>query len=294
LVTGILKGAFSARDDLTSVVIPNSVTFIDTAVFNNSLRLSTIEVSENNPNFAAIDDVLFSKVTNTLISYPCGKSTASYEIPRGTTAIDEYAVSACAHLTSVTIPDSVTSIGAGAFTGCRELCMIDVSENNPAYDSIDGVLFDKRTNALQAYPCGKSSISYEIPLGTTSIGNSAFLQSNLTSINIPDSVIDIGQSAFFSCDRLSSVTIPHSVASIGFSAFTFCKGLASVTIPDGVISIGDYAFSQCDNLDSITIPASVVSIGENAFSRLDDDITMNVTSGSYGEEYAVENGYPHK
>ncbi len=89
---------------------------------------------------------------------------------------------------------------------------------------------------------------------------------NITSIEIPDIVTNIGYHAFEGCSKLTSVTIPDSVTSIGEYAFQYCFSLTSVTIGNGVTSIGDYAFYNCSSLTSVTIPDSVTSIGDSAFS----------------------------
>ena len=145
------------------------------------------------------------------------------------TSIGEDAFWGCSRLTSITIPDGVTSIGYGAFRSC-----------------------------------GLSSIT--IPDSVTSIGGTAFKRcSRLTSITIPDSVTSIGGWAFKFCLRLTSVTIPNSVTRIGNGTFDYCESLTSITIPDSVISIGESAFSYCKSLTSITIGDSVTSIDGFAF-----------------------------
>ena len=162
----------------------------------------------------------------------------------------------CSSLTSVTIGDSVTSIGYRAFDGTGYY-------NNDS-NWTNGVLYiDKWLIDVKSYITGAVTIKD----GTVGIGGSAFYNcSSLTSVTIPDSVTSIGGSAFEDCSSLTSITIPDSVTSIGNYAFCDCYCLTSVTIPDSVTSIGNYAFSGCSSLTSVTIPDSVTSIGNCAFS----------------------------
>ena len=112
----------------------------------------------------------------------------------------------------------------------------------------------------------KTATSFEIPEGTSSIGDYAFAYcSNLTSITIPNSVTSIGDSAFQQCHGLTSVTIPDSVSNIGDSAFQNCAGLTSINIPNKVTSINGYMFSDCSKLTTVTISDGVTSIGGHAF-----------------------------
>jgi len=134
-------------------------------------------------------------------------------------------------VTSITIPDSVTSIGDGAFTA-------------------------------------SDLTSITIPDSVTSIGDDTFFNcTSLASIIIPDSVTSIGDWAFAGCTSLTSVTIPNSVTSIGDFAFVGCVNLTSITIGNSVESIGTFAFDSCTSLTSIVIPDSVTSIGFVAFYR---------------------------
>ena len=210
------------------------------------------------------------------------------------TSIGESAFSSCKGLTSVTIPNSVTSIGTLAFGYCSGLTEINVDENNTAYSSIDGVVFNKSQTELVCYPGGKQG-AYTIPNSVTSIGSKAFSGcSGLTSVTINsnaiasktytesysmkdifgeqvnqyvlgDSVKSIGGYAFRFCSSLTSVTIPNSVTSIGSRAFYNCTGLTSIEIPNSVTSIGSEAFYKCTGLTSIEIPNSVTSIERYAF-----------------------------
>jgi fibronectin type 3 domain-containing protein len=202
---------------------------------------------------------------------------ASITIPDSVTSIGDYAFDACSSLTSITIPDSVTSIGDYAFESCSSLTSITIPET---VTSIGGYAFtycssltsitipETVTSIGDSAFCGcKSLASITIPDTVTSIGDYAFAHcSSLTSITIPDSVTSIGNSAFADCSSLTSITIPDTVTIIGKNTFIRCYGLKNITIPDTVTSIGDWAFYKCYSLKSITIPTSVVSISSGAFT----------------------------
>ena len=133
--------------------------------------------------------------------------------------------------------------------------------------------------AENAFWLNTSLTSVVIPGSVISIGKDAFDGCfNLESVVIPDSVTSIGDKAFYSCKGLSSVTIPNSVEDIGDYAFAFCDGLTHVDLPDGVISIGSSAFRECNKLTSIVIPDSVTSIGQYAFYKC-----SRLTSVAIGE-----------
>ena len=163
-------------------------------------------------------------------------------IPETVSSIGERAFSGCADLTAVTIPDSVTSIGTSAFSGCVGLTSIEIPDS---VTSIENGAFSRCT--------GLTSVT--IPDSVTSISDGAFCGcTGLVSITVPDSVTSIGKIAFLDCIGLTSVAIPDSVASIDRSAFEGCTGLISVTIGNGVTSIGDYAFKGCP-IETATTPA---------------------------------------
>ena len=160
-------------------------------------------------------------------------------------------------MTSINIPKNVTSIGSGVFSGCSSLTSINISTNNKAFKSKEGVLFNYIENELLCYPAGKSD-KYSIPSDVEKIGDSAFSGCiYLSSITIPSSVISIGESAFSNCTELSSITIPSSVKSIGDSAFSNCSNLISVTY-NGIDDPGidSNAFDNCNKLIKVNVPVN--------------------------------------
>ena len=185
------------------------------------------------------------------------------------TIIGNSAFASCSGLTSITIPNSVTSIDVSAFYYCSGLTSINIPDS---VTSIGNSVFRGCT--------GLTSIT--IPNSVTSIGDRVFYScTRLTSIVIPDSVTSIGSEVFVACSGLTSVVIPDSVTSIGNSAFSGCSGLASINIPDSVTSIGSKAFEACSGLTAITSYAvTAPTIASNTFINVKYDGTLYVPAGS--------------
>ena len=229
--------AFIDRNNLTSIVIPDSVTNIGDKAFQGcNIITATMPTT-------AISSIPKTKLTTVVLT--SGES------------IDYQAFFSCGSLISVAIPNSVTSIGEMAFLYCDSLTSFIVDNDNTAYQSIDGNLYSKDGKTLIAYAAGKNDTSFAIPSSVTNIGDYAFSHcEKLANIVIPYGVTSIGKDAFSGCYSLTSIEIPNSVTSIGDSAFE-SSSFTSITIPGSVTDLGDKTFRYSYNLENIIFEGTI-------------------------------------
>ena len=199
-VTRLAYKAFMGKQRITSITVPDSVTYIGESAFGDCISLTELNLGDG------------IKTIPSYMAYGCSK-LESIVIPDSVTTIGSEAFSNCSSLVSVTIPDSVTTIGNHAFYDC---------------DSLESVTIPDSVTTIGSSAFGNcySLVSVVIGDSVTSIGNNAFYYcSSLVSVVIPDSVTTIGDCAFFDCYSLTSVVIGDSVTTIGQQAFHFCDSL---------------------------------------------------------------------
>ncbi|MBQ9715201.1 MAG: leucine-rich repeat domain-containing protein [Clostridia bacterium] len=270
-ITSIGERAFRDCSSLTSIVVPNNVTSIGTYAFTDctSLESITLPFIGDNPNGSGTIDI------KNIFDYRTYAETLKKVVITGGSSIRSQALQGCGSLTSVVIPNSVTSIGSSAFLDCSSLESVTFGEKS-RLTSIDDAAFGHCI----------SLISIEIPSSVKIIGEQAFYNcSSLKNVTFGDNsqLTSIDQDTFYNCSNLISIIMPSSVTSIGWSAFGGCSSLESVTFGENsqLTTINNYAFRDCNNLTSIVMPSSVTSIGEYAFENC---ISLTI--------YCLETGEP--
>ena len=275
-LTSISGGCFAGCSSLTSIEIPNTVTSIKacysingpTGAFEGCSSLTSVTFGET-PQLISIGEQAFSRC----------KSLTSIEIPEGVTSIRYGAFYGCSSLTSIKIPSSVSSIEAyydggdywGVFEGCSSLISV-IFEKNSQLTSIEKGLF-KHSESLTSVIFGENSQLYSI-----------------------------GNEAFYGCDSLTCVTFGENsqLYSIGNEAFNWCSSLTNIELPNSVTYIGDFGFCNCSSLTSIELPSSVNYIGESAFANCtslndlcieDGETTLELGEGAFDDLANLETMY---
>ena len=251
-ITKIGSFAFMGYESVTSIVIPDSISYIDTFAFEGCISLSSITIGKNviefkpsaifgcnslqqinvntsNQHYQSINGNLYSKDGKTLYRYAAGKTNVSFTIPDCVNEVWGAAFSHCSYLQEVVVGENILSIDGNSFFECSALVSINVSPNNPYYQSIDGNLYSKNGKILLKYANGKTNTIFSIPNGVEEIGECAFeCCYNLVEVEFSNSVTKIGYYAFFACESLESVRITKSVKVFDEGSFESCEKLTSI------------------------------------------------------------------
>ena len=252
-VSSIGTYAFYSCNKLSTIVVPNNVKSIGKSAFSNCTSLSTITIpfvgysrESSSDHFGYIFGANFSSENSS--SIPSSLTTV---IITGGSNIGDYAFEDCEHITTIVFPASMTTVGMAPFRECTSLSSLSVDEENTTYHSAGNCMIHTATGRL-VLGCKNSVIPTDGSV--KSIGNYAFEDCiELTSIVIPEGVINIGSYAFSGCSRLSSISLPNSLNAIQNHAFEKCTALVSITIPNSVNFIGMAAFQKCGKLENVYI-----------------------------------------
>ena len=239
--------AFYGCSSVPSITIPEGVTHMGTHVFSGCSSISSVVWNAKHcADFTAYDLAPFYDIRSLITSFSFGNN------------VEHVPAYLCYYMTnagSMSIPNTITSVGSEAFAGIT----FDHQADEDGLVYVGSVLW-----AYEGSTPEKTSI--QVKEGTTSIYSNVFKNcTELVSITLPSTITNIGASAFEGCSSLAEITIPEAVTSIADNTFSGCSSLTEITIPDKVISIGEYAFYNCSSLTSITIPNNIASIGTNAF-----------------------------
>ena len=265
-VESIESGAFDGCTNLRTITLPDSVTDISSSAFSNTGYYNDEGNWENGVLY--IGKHLLTAKDNI---------SGAYIVKPGTIAVHEYAFYDCTGLTSVTMPNGLTTIGEGAFRYCTNLEKADIPDS---VKYIGNGAFEKCTKLKDT----------KVPKNLAYMGDSAFSSTGITSVTIPDSVTDIVYGAFENCTNLSEINMPNELVHIGGHAFDNTewyntqpdgivklgrmvydyKGIirdkTSITVDSDILGIADYAFEEQTNLTGIVFPNGLLDIGEGAFS----------------------------
>lgn len=164
-------------------------------------------------------------------------------------------------ITSIILPNSITSLGNNCFQNCIKLTSVKLPDN---ITSLGDYTFSI---------CSKLS-SIKLPDSLTSLGKFCFALCNITKLTLPNSITNLGNNCFYSCKNLETITLPQNITNLPAFCFNDCKKLSEITLHEGITSLGYKCFSNCSSLTSIILPKCVTSLGNECFYECSNLITV--------------------
>ncbi len=291
-VEEIGESAFYGCNKIGDITLPESLKEIGRYAFAECDNISKLEFKYNPETEIEIETGAFNS---------CDK-LGDVKMTENIKSIGRYAFAGCSQIKNITLPESITYIGAYFIsgTGIETITIPKGVENvgvethgdyGKAYGPLTGakelreVIFEDGIKKIPSYMC---STIYDYEWSKDTINN-------IKSIHIPDSVEVIGESAFYGCNKIENITLPKSLKEIGRYAFAECDSIFSIEFKNSVeeVKIGRRAFYSCDKLENVKLSININNIGEEAFLG-DDSLTIYGYEGTYAQQYANENNIPFK
>ncbi len=234
-------------------------------VNDESVTITSCDPAATNVDIpASIENLPVTQVGRSAFSHCVELGAVS--LPETLLALEDYAFYGCRQLKSISLPAGVENIGRFAFTMCTSLNSVTVDSRNEFYADREGLLYTSDLRRLIHVPQHKDLDDLVLPETLVSIGDSAFWECpNLTSITLPDSVREIGIGAFGQCASLASVTLGPNLETLGDGAFMSCASLGEIDMPPTVTAIGHAAFAECSSLVSVALPQEIKIIHGDTF-----------------------------
>lgn len=276
--------AFTECTGLTEVTIPYTLTSIGDRAFYGCTKVKKFTVASGNPAYCSDDaGVLYNKNKTTLIAYPAGRA-GLYIIPNSVTSIGAGAFYKCRKISTLFIPQSVTSISDDAFEDNPDnkfFCAAGSYAGNWCAQKEYDVLPGAGTLSNGFTWCADFNLGLTISGTGDLITEKDELKTIINTYSTENVVISagitsIGDEAFSNCTGLKTVTLPSGVTSIGNKAFYNCGGLTAINLPEGITGIGASAFCYCNKLTEIILPESLITVGGDAFLHCDSITSLRI------------------
>lgn len=276
-----MENAFSGCEQIRYINLPENLKDFDLGMYFSSSKIERIDVSEYNPYFKSVDNMVLTKDGKTLVYCPSGTEKAivpdsvteigivsdsitypnvfngkylkEVVLPAGVVCIGNDAFNACSNLVKINLPDKIHTIGARAFMNCESLVLEKLPKN-------------LKTIGASAFSNCRSINYLTVPYGVETVGDNAFTDcESLKNLELPDSIVSIGKNMFNGCSNLEGARLPDSTTVVGEFMFRDCTSLRTIVIPEHVHYIGTKAFENCKSLISIEFPATLAGGYNDAF-----------------------------